>query len=156
MIVLTILLAGLGHVAIEEPPVARSKYTETRESIRSHGKSIALDVFAPNPVPSAAEPRPAVIVIHGNGNAKDRYLPATHEEARRLAEAGYVAIVPHYFDRAKPDPKNGVKNARTYAQWTQTIRDVVSYAVKRDDVDPARIGILGSSLGAWVAISSAG
>ena len=70
-----------------------------------------------------------------------------YDEARRLAAAGYVAIVPHYFDRAKPDPENGVENARPYSPRSQTIRDVVGYASKRDDVDSGKIGILGSSLG---------
>ena len=133
-------------------PSPRVPIKQTRETVRSRGKTIALDVL----VPESAKPMAAVIVVHGNVGRGDEFIPGTIEEARRFAEAGYVAIVPHYFDRAKPDPKNGLKNAKSYTQWSQTIRDVVGYAAKRDDVDSGRIAIHGSSLGAWVALSAAG
>jgi carboxymethylenebutenolidase len=79
----------------------------------------------------------------------------SHELARQMARTGYVALVPHYFGRRKPDQKNGQKNARSFSAWTRAVIDSVSYAARRPDVDSKRIGIVGCSLGSWVALAAA-
>ena len=80
---------------------------------------------------------------------------AAHALARELALAGYVTLVPHYLGTRKPDPKNGQKNARSYAVWERTVIDTVGLAARRADVDPKRIGVAGLSMGSWVALSVA-
>jgi len=124
---------------------------ESDETFKSRDKEITVDVFAP----VEAGKHPAVIVLHGHGGAGEDKRSWSHEMARRLARAGYVALVPHYFGRLKPDPKNGQKNARSFAVWTRTASDAISHATRRADVDPKRIGVLGASLGSWISLSVA-
>jgi carboxymethylenebutenolidase len=124
---------------------------EAEETFKARGKEVAVDVFAPG----APGKYPAVVVVHGHGGVGDGLRSPSHTLARRLAGAGYVALVPHYFGRLKPDPKDGRKNARSFAVWSQTVRDTVGYAARRPDVEPGRIGLVGSSLGSWVSLSAA-
>jgi carboxymethylenebutenolidase len=93
--------------------------------------------------------------VHGHGGVGAGKRSSAHDLARRLARTGYVALVPHYFGGLKPDPRNGRKNARSFAAWTRTVRDTVGSAARRADVDPRRIGLLGVSLGSWVSLSVA-
>jgi carboxymethylenebutenolidase len=120
-------------------------------TFKSRGKDFEVDVFSPQ----ASGKYPAIIVLHGHGGAGENKRSSSHELARRLAQVGYVALVPHYFGSLKPDPKNGQKNARSFAAWTRTVSDSISFATRRPDVDPKRIGLLGSSLGSWVSLSVA-
>jgi carboxymethylenebutenolidase len=123
--------------------------TETTETFKSRGQSVIVDIIAP----SATGRYPAVLVLHGHGGLGDGRQSGMHSLARQLAGAGYVALVPHYFGSHKPDRKNGQKNARSFLFWERTVSDAVGFAARRADVDPRRIGLLGASLGSWVALS---
>jgi carboxymethylenebutenolidase len=125
--------------------------TESTETFKSRRKDVIVDVFAP----SAPGKHPAAIVLHGRGGVSDSRRSGTHQAARELAQAGYVAFVPHYFGRNLPDPKNGPKNARSHAIWTRTVLDTISFATRRDDVNPRQIGLVGFSHGSWLALSVA-
>jgi carboxymethylenebutenolidase len=124
---------------------------ESDETFRSRGKEFVVDVFAP----SSPGRYPAVVVVHGHGGVGEGKRCGSHTLARHLARTGYVAMVPHYFGSLKPDPKDGRKNARSFAVWERTVSDAVGHASRRPDVDPQRIGLLGSSLGSWVSLSVA-
>jgi carboxymethylenebutenolidase len=123
--------------------------TEATETFKSRGQDVVVDVIAP----ASSSRYPAVIVLHGHGGLGEGRQSGTHSLARKLAEAGYIALVPHYFGSHKPDRKNGQKNARSFLFWERTVSETVGYAARRTDVDPKRIGLLGSSLGSWVALS---
>jgi len=131
------------------PPPETGELTETTETFKSRGQGIVVDVIAP----TATGRYPAVVVLHGHGGLGDGRRSGTHSLARQLAGAGYVAVVPHYFGSHKPDRKNGQKNARSFSFWERTVSDTVGFSGRRADVDPKRIGLLGSSLGSWVALS---
>jgi carboxymethylenebutenolidase len=124
---------------------------ESDETFKSRGKDVIVDVFAP----SAPGKHAAVIVLHGRGGVGDGKRSGSHQAARELARAGYVAFVPHYFGRNLPDPKNGRKNARSHAIWTRTVIDTISFAIRRDNVNSRQIGLIGFSNGSWVALSAA-
>jgi dienelactone hydrolase len=133
-------------VAVEPGAIA-----ESDETFKSRGKDVIVDLFAP----SAPGKYPAVIVLHGRNGVGEGKRSGSHQAARELARAGYVTLVPHYFGRNVPDPKNGRKNARSHAIWTRTVIDTVSFATRRDNVNPRQIGLLGISNGSWVALSVA-
>ncbi len=130
------------------PPDQRG-VVESEETLKSRGQSFVVDVMAPR------EPgrHPAVVVLHGHAGVPDKKRSGAHSLARQLAQAGYVALVPHYFGRDKPDPKRGLKNARSFGVWERTVSNTVGFAAKRPDVDSKRIGLAGMSLGSWVALS---
>jgi dienelactone hydrolase len=130
---------------------ASSDIKETDETFKSRGKDFVVDVFAPE----APGKYPAIVVLHGHGGLGEGKRSGCHEAARRLARAGYVAMVPHYFGRAVPDPKNARKNAQSFAVWERAVSDTVGFAMRRADVDPKRVGLLGFSLGSYVSIGVA-
>jgi carboxymethylenebutenolidase len=143
------LAAILATAVLGMAPPDQAAIVESEETLRSHGQSFAVDVMAPR----EAGRHPAVVILHGHGGVGDNKRSGAHNLARHLAEAGYVALVPHYFGRDKPDPKRGQKNARSFGVWERTVSDTVGFAAKRPDVDPKRIGLVGMSLGSWVALS---
>jgi carboxymethylenebutenolidase len=124
---------------------------ESDETFKSRRKDVIVDVFTPS------EPGryPAVIVLHGANGVGEGKRSGSHQAARELAQAGYVALVPHYFGRNLPAPKNAAKNARMHAAWARTVIDTVSFAARRDNVNPRQIGLLGFSNGSWVALAVA-
>jgi carboxymethylenebutenolidase len=126
---------------------------EASDTFPSHGKRVAVDRFAPK----APGRYPLVIVLHGAGGiGAEGRSSMLHEEARRLARRGYVAMVPHYFDRtAGAKLNNPVKNARYYKIWMETVADLVTHASRLPQVDRRRVGLLGHSLGAGLAVSNA-
>ena len=141
-----VAITALGLAAPEPDGIV-----ESDETFRSRGREFIVDVFAPN----SPGKHPAVVVVHGHGGVGEGKRSGSHGLARHLARAGYVALVPHYFGGLKPDSKDGRKNARSFAVWERTVSDAVGSAARRPDVDPKRIGLLGSSLGSWVSLSVA-
>jgi carboxymethylenebutenolidase len=146
--------AALLILAILAPGMAGAEpveIVEADEVFKSKGQNIKVDVFSPR------EPGkyPAVLVLHGHGGVPDEgKRSGTHALARFLAESGYVALVPHYFGGLKPS-KDIWKNARGFATWERRVSLIVGYAARRSDVDPRRIGVLGTSLGSFVSLSVA-
>jgi dienelactone hydrolase len=97
------------------------------------------------------------------------------EAARRYAAKGYVVLFIHYFDRTGTQDadiketlvrfKALVKQkgggladehiARQFQAWTATVRDAVAHARSLDKVDSKCIGLVGFSLGAYLALAVA-
>ncbi|MBZ5572738.1 MAG: dienelactone hydrolase family protein [Acidobacteriia bacterium] len=115
----------------------------------SGGKSIRLDCF----LPSANGQRcPAVIGLHGSGGGHDSMA----DPARLLAGQGYAVYVLHYFERTGTTEIDGLQTIfRHFPAWMKTLWDAVSFVARQPQVDPERIGLLGFSLGAYLALSAA-
>ncbi len=115
----------------------------------SGGKSIRLDCF----LPSANEQRfPAIIGLHGSGGGHTSMA----EPASLLAAQGYAVYVLHYFERTGTTQIDGLPTiARNFPAWMKTLWDAVSFVATQPSVDPDRIGLLGFSLGAYLALSAA-
>jgi carboxymethylenebutenolidase len=113
------------------------------------GQSIRLDRF----LPSASGQRfPAIIGLHGSGG--DHVSMA--EPASLLAAQGYAVYVLHYFERTGTTEIDGLATiARNFPAWMKTLWDAVSFVATQPSVDPERIGLLGFSLGAYLALSVA-
>jgi len=143
LVVLAILAPGMVGAEPDE-------IVETDEVFKSRGQSITVDVFSPK------QPGryPAIVILHGHGGVGEGKRSGSHALARYLAGAGYVTLVPHYFGGLGPS-KDIWKNARAFGVWERRVSQIVGYAARRSDVDSRRIGILGHSLGSWVALSVA-
>jgi carboxymethylenebutenolidase len=78
------------------------------------------------------------------------------EPASLLAAQGYAVYVLHYFERTGTTQIDGLPTiARNFPAWMKTLWDAVSFVARQPSVDPERIGLLGFSLGAYLALSAA-
>jgi carboxymethylenebutenolidase len=71
---------------------------------------------------------------------------------------GYVVVLVHYFDATgtcPDDPTIMNAGAPRFKAWVAATRGAVSYAAAQPNVDPERIGLVGFSLGSFVALSTA-
>lgn len=103
-------------------------------------------------VPGAAGRHPALVVLHGSGGAAhywmERFGPA-------LRDAGVALFAPHYFDkmaieRGRPSV---ALDERHFTAWLAAIRDAVTHVAVQPFVNRECIGVLGISLGAFLAVA---
>lgn len=94
--------------------------------------------------------RPAVLVLHGSGGVSD--FP---EDVRELANRGYITMAPHYFESTGTSWADLDSIRRHGLTWGQTVLDAVECATRLPNVDFQSIGLLGFSLGGYLAIAVA-
>ena len=123
--------------------------SECASRFESGGKAIAVDCFVPE---GNGECHPAVIGLHGSGGG----YASMAEHARMLARLGFAVYIPHYFDRTGTTGLAVKATAvRNFPAWGKTLWDAITFAEMQDAVDGGRIGLLGFSLGAYLAMSVA-
>ena len=147
---LTTWVAALAATAIMQfGTSAGALSVERKESLTSGGAAIGVDWF------EAAGPgrRPAVLMLHGaDGLARaERYRAG----ARRLASEGYHVALVRYLDRTGEQRASFSAIARNFGPWVLTVRDAVTWAGRRPEVDQHRIAVVGISLGGALATAAA-
>jgi carboxymethylenebutenolidase len=121
---------------------------QSQLSFESGGRDIRLDCFLPH---ANGKRFPAVIGLHGSGGGH----ASMADLASLLAEEGFAVYVLHYFDRTGTTEIDGLQTIfRHFPAWMKTLWDAVSLVARQPQVDPHRIGLLGFSLGAYLALSS--
>ena len=121
------------------------KMLQSQTSFESGGKSIRLDCYLPED-PGAK--LPTVIGLYGFGGGHI----SMSDPASQLAERGFAVYVLHYFDRTgqvEPEKSALVMN---FPIWMKTLWDAVSFVEQQPSVDPQRIGLVGFSLGGYLAV----
>lgn len=124
-----------------------SDISQSQLAFESGGKKIRLDAYLPN-APGAA--LPAVVALHGAGGnvaGMERY-------ASVLASHGLAVYVLHYFDRTGTQSADLQTMKRNFPSWMKTLWDAISFVEMQPRVDRERIGLLGFSLGAYLALSN--
>jgi fermentation-respiration switch protein FrsA (DUF1100 family) len=93
-------------------------------------------------VPEGEGPHPLVILAHGLGGLKEWTIP---DVADALIGAGIGAMAFDYrnFGDSGGQPREEVDHCGRIEDW----RSAISYATTRPEIDDARIGIWGTSLG---------
>ena len=93
-------------------------------------------------LPSGAGPHPLVILAHGMGGLKEWTIP---DVATALVEAGIAALAFDYrnFGDSDGSPREEVDHCGQIEDW----RSAISFATTLAQIDAARIGIWGTSLG---------
>jgi dienelactone hydrolase len=124
------------------------KVSESQVTFESGGNPIRIDAY----IPDSAGPHPAVVALHGSsGGVAGMSQPAT-----MLATQGFAVFVLHYFDRTGTTQVTDKPTImRNFPAWGKTVWDAISHIEKHPSVDPHRIGLLGFSLGAYLALSVA-
>ena len=121
---------------------------ESTDSFTSGGKSIGLDCY----LPAGDGAYPAVIALHGSGGNH----ASMSEPANLLAAQGFAVFVVHYFDRTGTTEANDKQTIfRNFPAWGKTVWDAIGHVAEHRQVDRDRIGVLGFSLGAYLALSVA-
>lgn len=97
------------------------------------------------------EKRPAILVLHGFGSNKTSgnvQLPC-----KFLSELGYITLG---FDMRGCGESEGTRAHLICLEQVEDTKNAMTYMQSRPDVDPDRIGLLGSSFGAAVAVYTGG
>ena len=122
---------------------------ESKVSFRSG--DLTLSGVLHTPEPAADRPLPCVIVLHGFGSNKE--ARNVLEPVRMLTGWGYAAF---RFDMRGCGESEGPFGHVFPLEQVEDTRAAVDFLQTRPEVDPARIGVLGSSFGAAVAVYTAG
>jgi carboxymethylenebutenolidase len=126
------------------PPIARSQL-----SFRSGSRPIRLDAYLPE---TNGSPVPAVVALYGSGGD----VSGMSELATMLAAQGFAVFVLHYFDRTGTTQATDKQTmVRNFPAWGKTVWDAIGCIKQHSSVDPNRIGLLGFSLGAYLALAVA-
>jgi dienelactone hydrolase len=134
------------------PPFPHISSSCTRADFRSQGRTVRAALCRPAGTSSA----PAVVVLHGCGGfgTLDQVL------ARDLPAYGIATFYLDYFGLTPAPSRKGFCNAHgrvadVFATWQRIVLDAAA-ALRRDaGVDPARVGAVGWSLGAGLALVTA-
>jgi dienelactone hydrolase len=118
------------------------------EEFQSSGKKIRLERFSP------FDPgrHPAVFLTYGAAGLTGRG-DGFRDYSRDLASHGYVVFLIHYFDATDTATAGDLPVDRSrFTLWTKALQDGITYASQDPHVDRHRIGLLGFSLGAFLAL----
>ena len=119
-------------------------------SFTSDGLTLQGILNVPDDV-KPGEKRPAFMVLHGFGSNKQSGNSTW--PARTFADWGYVTL---RFDMRGCGESEGVKNHIICLDQVEDTKNALTFLQGRDEVDPDRIGVIGSSFGAAVAVYTAG
>lgn len=118
-------------------------------SYRSGSSSIHIDQHEP----STPGRHPALLVLHGSGGAAsywlERFSPA-------LLKAGVALYAPHYFDKTgiQRATTETILDGRSFIAWLTAVQDAITYIAARPNIDASRLGIVGISLGGFLAVAA--
>ena len=151
-----VVLASVAALAFPFP--ANSESPEELNVEVEEGGGVTMTRYAADRVGK----RPAVLVLHGNRGV-ELSTRAYERYANALAAGGIDAYLVRYFtaeDHQALDPKKSTRESRDayttsrFEGWTDRISSVVAAILKRPD-SSGRIGLLGFSLGGYIAADAA-
>jgi carboxymethylenebutenolidase len=120
------------------------------DKYESGGSKYNITVY---PGPDNTKTYPVIVLLHGNGSFRAPFGEQIHGFAESLAKLGYVAAVPGYYIDDNPPPVPPLANMdRDPGPHVQKLADAIAEVGKRKDADVGRLGLIGYSLGAAVAM----
>jgi carboxymethylenebutenolidase len=167
-------LAALVALALLAVPAARADGTaeagRVEDTFLSGGQRVAVERYQP----AAAGKYPAVLLLPAIDGLDKAHGDIYRRAARRYADKGYVILLINYFDRtpATPDQRKTLResffrHARGTATpaeekvidghfraWMGAVADAVKYTRSLACVNAMHVGVVGFSLGAYLALAS--
>ena len=157
---LTVLRDDIATVAARLVTLARPNDEEV--SIPANGFSLAATISRPIAAPEAAAAAgrkpvpvrlPAVVLVSGSSPTdRDEFvagIPIFAQLANALADAGYLVV---RYDERGAGQSGGRQESATIDEFAVDARAVVTYLMKRRDVDPRRVSLIGYGEGGWIAM----
>jgi pimeloyl-ACP methyl ester carboxylesterase len=159
---LTVLRDDIASVSARLVTLARPNDEEV--SIPANGFSLAATISRPvptaEPAPETTPGRkpapvrlPAAVLISGSAPTdRDEFvagIPIFAQLANALADAGYLVV---RYDERGAGLSGGRQESATIDEFAVDARAVVTYLMKRRDVDPKRVSLIGYGEGGWIAL----
>jgi len=140
--------------------VYRLTYPSPAPSALAQNNTIPAELYLPKGIEPGSKPRPAVICLHILGGG----FELARLQCTALAARGIPAIwfkLPYYAERGTPmGPRALASEPRLFskalAQGAQDVRRTIDVLASRPEVNPRQIGVMGVSMGAILAGTSAG
>jgi dienelactone hydrolase len=141
------LLQGLLAIVLLWPAGrARADVREGVEHYRSGEAVVTMEWFAP----ADRGKFPAVVLLHGSGGLDPGTAAAFRALARDFAERGYAVMIPRYFERTGHSIGEAFRSGEIMS-FVEAVADAIEFGVASGIVDPDRIGIIGYSMGEYIA-----
>jgi carboxymethylenebutenolidase len=119
-----------------------------QSSFDFHGQSVTIDQFSPD----QPGKHPLIVALHGSGGIRSE---GHLQFAQLLANQGFCVFVPHYFEPSSISWASPATIEREFLNWMKIISKAIDYAAEQPQADPARIGLIGFSLGGYLSLSLA-
>ncbi|GJE46358.1 prolyl oligopeptidase family serine peptidase [Methylobacterium soli] len=127
------------------------------QSLTSGGRRIEVEWFAASggsaEIARGSSARPAVLLLHGADGLT--YAEGYRLAARTIAASGYHIAFVHYLDRTGDRRVAYGRLQQDFPLWAESVRDAVEWLADQPDTDAQRLGIVGISLGAALAFTTA-
>lgn len=99
----------------------------------------------------------AVIIAYGSDGLTPQWTPEITRHATELAAEGILALIPDYFQKQPAVPHGNsevvfAQIVQRHQEWSQVLRDAVVTAKGLPGIDPSRVGLIGMSLGGFLAL----
>jgi dienelactone hydrolase len=136
----------VGALAIFIRPAFGAELPEVQTAyFESGGHKVAVDLARP----ATPGRHPAALLLHGRGGL-GFYGPGLVELSHKLTDQGFTVLTPHYFD-ASGSADGPEVTAERFEVWRKALDDALTFAAGLPEVDPKRIGVVGISLGGFIA-----
>jgi carboxymethylenebutenolidase len=111
------------------------------------GQPVSLEQF----LPSQPGRHPIVMALHGSGGMAGGQ--ESSQFAQLLADQGFCVFAPHYFEPSGIHWADDATIWREFPNWMWIISSAIDFAQQQPATDPNSIGLVGFSLGGYLALS---
>lgn len=139
--------------------------TVRRTARVTHGQQHTLDLVSGRErvpaiwlVPAAGTPAPAALLLHGFSSSKDRMAQAMGRALLARGVASLALDLPFHGERQGADreiPKNPLALVGAWRTAVAESRAATAWLAAQQAVDATRIGVVGYSLGGFLALMTA-
>jgi carboxymethylenebutenolidase len=156
LIIAALTFSMLNLFAFDAPAHAAGTHSfEVKHAVtkyESDNQQVTIESF----MPATARKSPAIVLVHGaDGLQSNVWNERYRQYARRLAARGYAVFFPHYFERTGSGRADLPSILQNFTTWRRAVSSAIDFAARQPQVDGARVGLTGISLGSSLALSLA-